>query len=342
MRALLAGLFALLVMTPASATLRPSDTASSAAAMNWINAYRAHPDPNNVPEVMRALSRLGAFNDPDQSGAYVGFLAGALAANPERAETLIAQSLQMRRQDSWVVVRAIAYSGLPNWRELLRHFVGRMPDRQPLIERYLAGKLPRLDQLDITPSPSGWQRFVAHFRIGKAKHKVALEPSPEALDILWGYYFATGGYGPIVRMIDLLPWSDDRDDAARLTVGSMAKYTLARNASHDQELLAMLKSLRQARHQPKETVKVLDDIIAAAENVDSGGIRQQALAAIEELKRKGPAYKRDVSWWGYVGQSTVAAGCIAAAVAGQVEFGLPCVIGGPTLSAATNFWVNQP
>ena len=152
-----------------------------------------------------------------------------------------------------------------------------MPDRQPLIERYLAGKLPRLDQLDITPSPSGWQRFVAHFRIGKAKHKVALEASPEALDILWGYYFATGGYGPVVQMTALLPWSDDRDDAARLTVGSMAKYTLARNASHDQALLAMLKSLRKARHQPKETVKVLDDIIAAAENVDSASSASRRL-----------------------------------------------------------------
>ena len=76
--------------------------------------------------------------------------------------------------------------------------------------------------------------------------------------------------------------------------------------------------------------------------MDSAAIRQQALAAIDELKRKGPAYKRDVSWWGYVGQSTIAAGCIAAAVAGQAEFGLPCVIGGPTISAATNFWANQP
>ena len=93
MRALIAGLFALLVMSPASrhAARRPI-SASTAAAMNWINAYRANPDPNNVPAVMRALSRLGAFNDPEQSGAYVGFLAGVLAANPERAETLIAQS----------------------------------------------------------------------------------------------------------------------------------------------------------------------------------------------------------------------------------------------------------
>ena len=342
MRTLMTGLFALLLMAPATAAPRLPDIASTTAAMSWINAYRAQPDPKNVPAVMRDLSNLGAFNDPDQAGPYVGFLAGALAANPERAETMVAQSLKMRGQDSWVVVRAIAYSGLPNWQELLRHFAGRMPDRQPLIERYLAGKLPRLDQLTITPSPSGWQRFVAHFRIGKAKHKVALEPSPEVLDVLWGYYFATGGYGPIMQMIALLPWSDDRDDAARLTVGSMAKFTLARNASHDAALLGMLKSLRVARHQPKETVKALDEIIAAAENVDSGAIRQQALAAIDDLKRKGPAYKRDASWWGYVGQSTFAAGCIAAAVASQAAFGLPCVIGGPTLSAATNFWTNQP
>ena len=117
-----------------------------------------------------------------------------------------------------------------------------MPDRQRLIERYLAGKMPQLDQFAIPPSPSGSNRFVAHFRIGKPKHKVALEPSPEVLDILWGYYFATGGYGPVVQMIALLPWSNDHDDAARLTVGSMAKYTLARNASHDLALLAMLKS----------------------------------------------------------------------------------------------------
>lgn len=342
MRALIAGLFALLMVMPASATLRPSDTATTAAALSWINAYRAHPDPKNVPAVMRALSELGAFNDPDQAGAYVGFFAGALAANPEQAETMVAQSLKMRRQDNWLVVRAIAYSGLPNWQELLRHFAGRMPDREPLIERYLNGKLPRLDQLTITPSPSGWQRFVAHFRVGKEKRKVALAPSPEVLDVLWGYYFATGGYAPIVRMTALLPWSDDRDDAVRLTVGSMAKYTLARNASHDRALLAMLKSLREARAQPQKTVKALDQIIAAAENVDSGAIRQQALAAIDALKLKGPAYKRDVSWWGYVGQSTFAAGCIAAAVASQTAFGLPCVIGGPALSAATNFWNNQP
>jgi len=35
-----------------------------------------------------------------------------------------------------------------------------------------------------------------------------------------------------------------------------------------------------------------------------------------------------VSWWSFIGQSAIAGGCIAAAVMGQVEFGIPCVVGG--------------
>jgi hypothetical protein len=34
----------------------------------------------------------------------------------------------------------------------------------------------------------------------------------------------------------------------------------------------------------------------------------------------------------------VALGCIAAAAAGQVEIGIPCVVGGALSSAALNYW----
>ena len=34
----------------------------------------------------------------------------------------------------------------------------------------------------------------------------------------------------------------------------------------------------------------------------------------------------------------LAIGCIAAAVAGQVEFGIPCVVGGVATSAALRIW----
>lgn len=353
MRCLIAGLFALLVVSPAISPVnspvlaapRP-ELASSDAALRWINAYRGKPDPKNVPALMHGLSRLGAFNDPERAGVYVGFLAGVLGCNPDTAATIISRTLAIRDQDRWVIIRAIAYSGLPEWQQLLRNFAARMPARRVMIEKYLTGKLPTLDQLVIAPSPSTLQRMREHFPLdavfGKPARKVMLEPSPEVLDILWGYYFATGSYDPVMRIIAMLPWSADHDDVERLSIGSMAKYTLASNAVGDHTLLVMLRISSKARNQPEQTVAALNEITDAAETVDTASIRKQAIAAIDELRRKGPAYKRSVSWWGYVGQSTIAAGCIAAVVTAQVEFGLPCVIGGAASSAALNFWTNQP
>ena len=55
--------------------------------------------------------------------------------------------LPIEPADHWVLVRAIAYSGLPNWKELLVTFVDRMPTRRAMIDKYLDGKLPTLDQI---------------------------------------------------------------------------------------------------------------------------------------------------------------------------------------------------
>jgi hypothetical protein len=343
MRRLIAGLLALLAVSSATAgPLRPDDLSSTAAVMNWIDRYRAEPDVKGVPAAMRALSRLGAFDDPERCGAYVGFLAGIIATNPGQADWLIAQILPMRPQDRWIVVRAIAYSGLPGWKPLLRRFQTRLPRYDALSERYLTGKIPTLAQFTVPPAPTVLDRLREHLRIGKPPRKIVLEPGPDVLDTFWGYYFATGEYGPVMHIIALLPWSKDRDDVERLTIGVMAKYTLARNATHDVLLLDMLRASIKAPNQPKTTVAVLKQVVNAAESVDTGEIHREALASIAALQRKGPAYKRDVSWWGYIGESAIAGGCIAAAIASVTAAGLPCVIGGATASAAMNFWNNQP
>jgi hypothetical protein len=101
----------------------------------------------------------------------------------------------------------------------------------------------------------------------------------------------------------------------------------------------MLK--RASRHQPASVAPILNEVIEAAETVDGARVRKESLAAIEELKAKGPDYKREVSLWGKVGQGTLAIGCIAAAASGMVELGLPCVIGGAMSSAALQAWDGQ-
>jgi hypothetical protein len=351
MRSLVSGFLSLLIVAfvpaPAGAArLASTDLVSTEAVLRWINAYRKHPDPAHVAAAMRALSRLGAFNNPENAGVYVGFLAGVLAKNPRQAENIIAGTLSMREEDRWVVVRAIAYSELPGWQTLLRHFAPRMQRYAALSERYISGKMARLAQFSVPPSPSALERMRSQLHLdklfGKKPERIVLKPSPEVLDALWGYYFATGDYGPVMHIIAMLPLSTDHNDADRLTIGSMAKYTLASNAMHDQRLLALLKASRKARGESKATIAVLDEVIDGAETVDTARIRKEALATVAELRSKGPAFKRNVSWWGYLGQSAIAGGCIAAATAGMVALGLPCVIGGVASSAAVNFWNNSP
>jgi hypothetical protein len=143
----------------------------------------------------------------------------------------------------------------------------------------------------------------------------------------------------VARIIAMLPWSKEKDSVAKLTVGGMAKYTLVSNATRSRDLLAMLK--RASRHQPESVAPILGEVIDAAETLEGARVRKEALAAIEELKTKGPGYRREVSLWGKVGEGALAIGCIAAAASGQVEFGLPCVIGGATSSAALSAWDGQ-
>jgi hypothetical protein len=320
----------------ASAAPRADEPPSAEAVLGWINQYRLKPEPHRVPEAIRAAGKLGAFKDPEQAGVYIGFLAGILNANPARAESMIAKILPLPPDQQWVIVRAIAYSGLKQWKGMLHGFKMHMPGRVPMIDKYLAGKLPTLEQIEyVKDEPSALARL---FRKTEERKEARLEPTPDLIDTLWGFYFATGDYGPIGRIVAMLPWSEDPDDVERLTLGGMAKYTLASNSARDAELLKMLKWT--AKHQEKKTAKIVAEIVDAAETMQTAKIRKEALAAIEELKRKGPGTRRKIAGWGQIGQGALALGCIGAAVAGAVAIGLPCVIGGAVSSAALN-WATQ-
>jgi hypothetical protein len=41
--------------------------------------------------------------------------------------------------------------------------------------------------------------------------------------------------------------------------------------------------------------------------------------------------------WGQVGQGALSMGCVVAAATGQVEVGIPCVIGGAAYSASLQY-----
>ncbi len=112
----------------------------------------------------------------------------------------------------------------------------------------------------------------------------------------------------------------------------MAKWTLASNAARDEALLKMLYAERDMR--PDEVKEPLGEVIEAAETFEFGKLRKDALAAIEELKVKGPQSKRTMSYAAMAGQTVLALGCVAATAMGQLEVGGACVVTGAVSSAA--------
>lgn len=302
--------------------------------LSWIKSYREKPERHILPEAVKALAASGAFQEPDAAGVFVGFMAGVLASNPEHAEKLVMEMLEIKPEDNWAVVRAVAYSGIADWRSVMIKIAQKAPNRQAMVDAYLTGKLPTLENFVLKEHPSVWARMGSAFKRGD-EHRLELEPSPVVMDTFWGYYYATGSLLPVSRIVSLLPWAADLNDVARLTLGSTAKYSLAHNSSRDAELLLALKETRA--HQPEEVVPHLDEVIFAAETAEIGKLKNDAAAALNELRMKGPAYKRKISWWGRLGEGAISLGCVTAAVTGQVQLGIPCVIGGATYSGVLRY-----
>ena len=332
----------LTALVPAHANAAPAgkvEFVSRAAVVGWIDTYRTRPEPLRVPEAALALSESGALRDPEAAGFFVGFVAGVLGANPKLADHLVEKMLPLPPADQWLLVRAIAYTGLPAWKSLLARTADKLPARRVMIDEYLAGKLPTLDQIELDKSPTFLEKVEMTFGVKQKAPAVSYGRNPELLDTLWGQYFAAGQYRPIWRIITMLPWSKDRDSGERLAVGSSAKYTLANNAARYPDVLAMIKDM--AAYQDKDVKPILAEVVHAAETIETSSIRKEQLAAVERMKTKGPGAQRDMKLWGYVGQGAVGITCVTLAALSYGAAGIPCVIGGAATSAALSYWSAQ-
>ena len=345
--ALVTGLFLLIQPAHAAATPEIDPRASLSVVQQWIYNYRAKPDYAHVPAAVRVLFHAQSFKEPENAGIYLGFIAGAIASNPAKAEQLVTSFFPVAAEDEWVIVRAIAYSGLPDWSNLLRRMAPRMPGRKVMIDAYLAGSLPTLTAIPLEEATPGMlDKMRGVFTKNpfakddkKLKMVQTFAGNQDLLDTLWGYYFATGSHIPIMRIMQMLPWSKSRDTIDKLTVGSMARYTLASYGVRDAGLREFLRS--ELASQPAAIKAPLAEVVEAADTVQLGAVRKDALAAVEELKAKGSDARRNLDFWGQVGVGAVALGCVSAAALGQVAVGIPCVIGGSASQGLLSFWEKQ-
>jgi len=293
--------------------------------VDWVYNYHAHPTPWRVPAAVRAMRELGLFTDEEKGAFCTGFIAGVLGANAKDGPALVGKMLPMPDKDQAVLIRAIAYSGRPDWRELLTKYKDRMPLRQPLIDSYLSGKAKTLMEIELSDGPS-------------------------VVYTLWGYYVATGQYEPVVRIMQALRWSKNKNDGNfslkkifsnwrndpsavdKISTGATAKWTLASYAERNRDLLSLYRA--EYEHQPKEIAQPLRDVIVAAEAFESEKIRKDQFGAIEDAQKLQATNEAGMSKAATAGSIAIATGCVAASALGQIYIAVPCVIGGALYTGA--------
>jgi hypothetical protein len=294
--------------------------------MDWISNYRKHKNPSRVPAAVHAMQDYGLFADEEKAWFCTGFIAGVLGSNPKDGPALVPRMFPMPDKEQAVIIRAIVYSGRPDWRELLEKNASRMPLRGPLIDDFLAGKRPALMELPLDHGGS------------------------PGIYALWGYYVATGQYEPVVRIMQALRWSKKKEDSRfsfrkvfsgwghdpsaveKITTGGTAKWTLASYAERDRALLSLYRA--EYERQPEEIAKPLKDVIEAAEIFESEKIRKDQFGAIEDAQKQQMTNEAGMTKGATAGSIAIATGCVAATALGQAYIALPCVLGGALYTGA--------
>ncbi|GAB4240752.1 MAG: hypothetical protein Kow0032_28580 [Methyloligellaceae bacterium] len=299
---------------------------SQEALLEWLYTYRKKPSSYRLPAAVHAMKRFGLLRDSEKADFFVGFIAGVLSKNPRDAYKLATRMFPMPPKEQAVIIRAVAYSGLPDWPEILEKLAPRMPHRQALLESHVMGEEPTL--MD-----------------------VPLESGPAVIYALWGFYVATGDYAPVGRIIRALrwakgsvdkqesafmrrvraafTWSDGDDDVNKATIGGTAKWTLVSHAERDRELIDVYRV--QVTFQDAVVAQRLREVIEASEKFESERIRKEELAAIERIRRANPegaGFNRATS----LGSVAIATGCVAASAAGMAQIGVPCIVSGAVYS----------
>ena len=314
-------------MTPVGQTPEPQGAFSSPdRLMDWMSNYRNHKSPSRVPAAVHAMKDYGLFADEEKAWFCTGFIAGVLGSNPKDGPNLIPGMFPMPDKEQAVIIRAIAYSGRPDWRELLEKTSPRTPLRRPLIDDFLAGKRPTLMELPLDTGGS------------------------PGIYALWGYYVATGQYEPVVRIMQALRWSKRKGDSGfsfrkvftgwgsdpsaidKITTGGTAKWTLASYAERDRALLALYRA--EYARQPQDIAVPLKDVIDAAEIFESEKVRKDQFGAIEDAQRAQMTNEFGMTKGATAGSIAIATGCVAASALGQAYIALPCVLGGALYTGA--------
>ncbi|MBC2600515.1 hypothetical protein [Puniceicoccus vermicola] len=142
---------------------------SAEAEGNWMMDYYLDPTPEELPSHLIQLSEDGVLSDPKAQAPIVGFTSQVMANHPDRVGDWMAQLSDLPEDSAVAVQTALWFSNTEASREYFE---------ENDLNEYLEAPAPDILGMAID--------------------------NPGTLDLLWGYFFATGEKAPIESLVSSL------------------------------------------------------------------------------------------------------------------------------------------
>jgi len=202
----------------------------------WLYRYYLHPQPEGVVPAMGYLDRSGNLRKDGYRRVVAAFLSEVFRQNRDRLEGWAKDLAGLGKQGRSVLFEAL-------WR---------------------SGSKPGILALRALRETADAEEKAAIDRIlGSIPVPPRLMPVliPEHLDILWATFLASGDEAMVRRVIDCLPWSDEKE--GRQLIGGAARWSLASNAEKHEKVMVVCRAEVEKRE--GRTREILREVIAKAE-----------------------------------------------------------------------------
>jgi hypothetical protein len=212
------------------------------------NYYRA-PMPERVHEVVQAAIVQGLAETRPKRLALIAFMAGLIADNTAHVERLASVFGKLPGEQPERLVRAILYSGRPDWADQITRLKNLWPQHVAMIDRLAE-------------------------RGARPVYALKRDGQPEVLDMNWAYFGTTGSRAAVHAVIEML--GDLRaSDPAKVAMAHAARHTLATQAMSHERVYEVCLRAQMGSYGDQMRL-----IIVASNNKDVSTFKTDAEAAI--------------------------------------------------------------
>ncbi|MCF6311307.1 MAG: hypothetical protein L3J39_02545 [Verrucomicrobiales bacterium] len=222
------------------ATLHAVDQKTPANGDDWLTFYYRNPRPDQLIAQLKAWSDEGTLQDSNARAPLLGFLSQVFHQNPQQLQQWYQQTQTLPAKDQELITMALWMCDSEESNALLK---------KELPKAFAGKKPPKILKLKLD--------------------------SPSTLDLLWGYYFATGERKALRRIIAMFRYADAPKTLEGIPAGRSplyttlphaAKWSISSNAKQHAKVLADGKELLLSDQLNATEKKWLDESLQQAQS----------------------------------------------------------------------------